>query len=60
MYGSLTEETKNALSCLHDLYSRGILDSDFALRAQNNIRDLVVKGKCLGLFLGSGGRLTIL
>lgn len=51
MYGSLTEETKNALSCLHDLYSRGILDPDFALRAQNNIRDLVVKGKC-GAFFG--------
>ena len=51
VYGSLTEETKNALSCLHDLYSRGILDPDFALRAQNNIRDLVVKGKC-GAFFG--------
>ena len=51
MYGSLTEETKNALSCLHDLYSRGILDPDFALRAQNNIRDLVMEGKC-GAFFG--------
>lgn len=51
VYGSLTEETKNALSCLHDLYSRGILDPDFALRAQNNIRDLVVNGKC-GAFFG--------
>lgn len=51
VYGSLTEETKNALSCLHDLYSRGILDPDFALRAQNNIRDLVVEGKC-GAFFG--------
>ena len=51
VYVSLTEETKNALSCLHDLYSRGILDPDFALRAQNNIRDLVVEGKC-GAFFG--------
>ena len=33
MYGSLTEETKNALSGLHDLYKRGILDKNFALRA---------------------------
>lgn len=41
------------------LYSRGILDPDFALRAQNNIRDLVVEGKC-GAFFGSGGRLIIL
>lgn len=51
VYGSLTEETKNALSCLRDLYNRGILDPDFALRAQNNIRDLVVEGKC-GAFFG--------
>ncbi len=51
VYGSLTEETKEALSCLRDLYQKGILDPDFALRAQNNIRDLVVNGKC-GAFFG--------
>lgn len=51
MYGSLTEETKNALSGLHDLYERGILDKNFALRAPNNIRDLVAEGKC-GAFFG--------
>lgn len=51
MYGSLTEETKNALSGLHDLYKRGILDKNFALRAQNNIRDLVAEEKC-GAFFG--------
>lgn len=51
MYGSLTEETKNALSGLHDLYKRGILDKNFALRAPNNIRDLVAEGKC-GAFFG--------
>lgn len=51
MYGSLTEETKNALSGLHDLYKRGILDKNFALRASNNIRDLVVEGRC-GAFFG--------
>lgn len=50
-YGSLTEETKNALSGLHDLYEKGILDRNFALRAPNNIRDLVVEGKC-GAFFG--------
>lgn len=51
VYGSLTEATKNALSYLHNLYERGILDENFALRAQNNLRDLVVDGKC-GAFFG--------
>ncbi len=51
IYGSLTDETKKALEFLHDLYERGILDPDFALRAQNNIRDLVIDGKC-GAFFG--------
>lgn len=46
VYGSLTEETKNALSYLHELYERGVLDQNFALRAQNNLRDLVVNGNC--------------
>lgn len=51
VYGSVTEETKEALGYLHKLYERGILDTDFALRAQNNLRDLVVEGKC-GAFFG--------
>ena len=51
VYGSLTEETKEALGYLRELYKQGILDPDFALRAQNNIRDLVVHGKC-GAFFG--------
>lgn len=51
VYGSVTEETKNALSYLHELYERGVLDQNFALRAQNNLRDLVVSGKC-GAFFG--------
>lgn len=51
VYGSLTQETKEALAYLHKLYVRGILDSDFALRAQNNLRDLVVEGRC-GAFFG--------
>lgn len=50
VYGSLTEETKEALGYLRELYKQGILDPDFALRAQNNIRDLVVNGKCGALF----------
>ena len=51
VYGSVTEETKNALRYLHELYERGVLDQNFALRAQNNLRDLVVSGKC-GAFFG--------
>ncbi len=50
-YGSLTEETKDALQYLNKLYERGILDQNFALRASNNLRDLVVNGKC-GAFFG--------
>ena len=51
VYGSLTEETNEALDYLHKLYDRGILDRNFALRAPNNLRDLVVNGKC-GAFFG--------
>ena len=51
VYGSVTEETKNALSYLHELYERGVLDQNFALRAQNNLRDLVLNGRC-GAFFG--------
>ncbi len=51
VYGSLTEETKAAVAYLRELYAQGILDQNFALRAQNNIRDLVVQGKC-GAFFG--------
>lgn len=51
VYGSLTEETKEAVGYLRTLYERGILDQNFALRAQNNLRDLVVEGKC-GAFFG--------
>ena len=51
VYGSLTKETKSDLAYLRELYKRGILDENFALRAQNNLRDLVVEGKC-GAFFG--------
>ena len=47
----MTQQTKNALSYLHELYKRGVIDQNFALRAQNNLRDLVVSGKC-GAFFG--------
>lgn len=51
IYGSLTEETKEAVAYLRQLYEHGILDENFALRAQNNLRDLVLEGKC-GAFFG--------
>lgn len=51
IYGSLTPETKEAVACLRELYEKGIIDQNFALRAQNNLRDLVVEGKC-GAFFG--------
>ena len=51
VYGSTTEETRRALLYLHELYKRGIIDKNFALRAPNNLRDLVVAGKC-GAFFG--------
>ena len=51
IYGSVTQETRDALEYLHGLYERGVLDKNFALRAQNNLRDLVVSGKC-GAFFG--------
>lgn len=51
VYGSLTSETQKGLYRLRQLYTRGILDQNFALRSQNNIRDLVVDGKC-GAFFG--------
>lgn len=51
MYGSLTRETQQGLYRLRQLYAKGILDQNFALRTQNNIRDLVVNGKC-GAFFG--------
>ena len=39
------------IDVLNELYKRGILDQNFALRAQNNLRELVVEGKC-GAFFG--------
>ena len=51
IYGSLTEETKQALDYLRELFQIGILDKNFVLRAQNNLRDLIIEGKC-GAFFG--------
>ncbi len=50
-YGSITKETQRGLYRLRQLYNKGILDRNFPLRTQNNIRDLVIEGKC-GAFFG--------
>lgn len=51
VYGSVTKETQRGLYRLRQLYNKGVLDQNFALRTQNNIRDLVIEGKC-GAFFG--------
>lgn len=50
-YGSLTENTKEALKYLNELYRTGILDPQFLLRTSENIDDLIREGKC-GAFFG--------
>ena len=50
MYGALTDETKQALSYLHQLYEDGILDSRFLLRKTENIDELVRSGHCGAIF----------
>ncbi len=49
IYGSITEETRNALEYLAGLYADGIIDPQFAVRDQ---AELVISGKC-GIFFGS-------
>ena len=49
IYGSITNETRNALEYLAKLYSDGIIDPQFAVREQS---ELVISGKC-GIFFGS-------
>lgn len=49
-YGSLTEETKEALGYLNYLYNEKIIDSRFLLRKTENIDELVREGKCGAIF----------
>lgn len=51
VYGSVEPEAKNALSHLNKLYTEGILDSNFLLRTNNNIIELIENGEC-GSFFG--------
>lgn len=50
-YGSVTEETKCALAYMNSLYTKGILDSKFLLRTEDNLTELIAEGKC-GAFFG--------
>lgn len=49
-YGSLTQETKEALGYLNELYESGVIDSRFLLRKTENIDELVTEGKCGAIF----------
>lgn len=50
-YGSLTWQTKDALEYISSLYNKNIIDQDFMLRSENNIKDLIINGQC-GSFFG--------
>ena len=50
VYGSVTGETKEALSKLHDLYEKGILDQRFLLRKTENIDELLKTGCCGAIY----------
>lgn len=50
VYGSVTEETKQAIAYLHELYAKGILDQRFLLRKTENIDDLLNAGCCGAIF----------
>lgn len=49
-YGSITNETKEALAYLNHLYEEGILDSRFLLRKTDNIDELLADGCCGAAF----------
>ena len=51
VYGSVTQEAKNALAYIRQLYSDGIIDNDFLLRTTTNICELIENGRC-GSFFG--------
>lgn len=50
VYGSLMEETKEALSYLNQLYEANILDTKFLFRTKENIDDLIAEGKSGAMF----------
>lgn len=50
VYGSVTQETKEALSKLRNLYENGILDQRFLLRKTENIDNLLKTGHCGAIY----------
>ena len=51
VYGSVTDEAKEALSYINSLYNQGVIDNDFLLRTSTNICELIENGMC-GSFFG--------
>lgn len=51
VYGSVTDEAKEALSYISGLYNQGVIDNDFLLRTSANICELIENGLC-GSFFG--------
>lgn len=51
VYGSVTDEAKEALSYISSLYNQGVIDNDFLLRTSTNICELIENGLC-GSFFG--------
>ena len=54
VYGSVTDEAKEALSYISSLYNQGVIDNDFLLRTSTNICELIENGQC-GSFFGPWG-----
>ncbi len=50
-YGSLTEETRQALEYLHGWYEAGILDQDYMMRTPGEVGELIRDNRC-GAFFG--------
>ena len=50
VYGSVTNNAKNALRHMNELYEKGILDNKFLLRTQSNIQNMIINGKCGAFF----------
>lgn len=51
VYGSVTDEAKEALSYISSLYNQGVIDNDFLLRTSTNMCELIENGLC-GSFFG--------
>ncbi|WP_045144037.1 extracellular solute-binding protein [Clostridium butyricum] len=50
VYGSVTNNAKEALRYMNKLYKKGILDNKFLIRTQSNIQDMIINGKCGSFF----------